>query len=206
MTATDIAVSVKCYRAGFIGLTLYWMVGFLTARLWGGYAWYASRTGSIYFAMGSLLSALPVALQYILATLYNPEDQGPYLPPSLATFECPADYTGLSPDLFTALLYHYWIAGLAHEFYLEKQMDSPVATALSSLCYLVVCPAIIYFNANSSLLNLLFGALLGIACGLVSCGVITFIFVPRQEAVAEYTQHVGYLAHFDVLKTFRVIN
>lgn len=206
MAVAEFSVSATCYRGGFIGFMLYWLVGFCTARLWAGYAWYASHTGSIYFAMGSALSVFTVALQYILSVMYNPDTTGPYGPFSPATYECRVEYNGLNPDLLTALIYHYWVMGLCHELYITKKMDSPVATTLASLCYLIGCPAIIFFNANSSLLNLLFGALLGIVCGLVSCGLMTFLFVPRQEAIAEYTQHVGYLVHYDVLQTFRVIN
>jgi hypothetical protein len=204
MGEAGISVSATCYRGDFIGFLLYWLVGFFTARLWGGYAWYASRTGSLYFAIGSAMSMLTVAMQYCLAVLYDPHDPVPYSTLNLSTFECRSEYGGLNPDLLTALIYHYWILGLSHELYIVKKMESPVATSLSSLAYLLGCPAIIFFNSNSSLLNLLFGALLGISCGLIACAVTTFVLVPRQGEVAEYTKYAGYVNH--ALSDFRVIN
>ena len=206
MTEAGISVSATCYRGDFIGFLLYWLVCFFTARLWGGYGWYANRTGSLYFLIGGALSMLTVTMQYCLAVLYDPQDPVPHSTLDLATFECRSKYDGLNPDLLTALIYHYWILGFSHELYIIKKIDSPVAMSLSSLAYLLGCPAIIFFNSNSSLVNLLLGALLGISCGLIACAVTTFVLVPRQGAVAQYTTYVGYTERHDLLSDFRVIN
>lgn len=201
----SISISVTCYRGGFVGFIAYFLVELLITRLWGGYAWYASRSGSLYFLMGSITSVLTPAVQYCLTVFYNSREPLPYGPIDLATFQCRSEYKGLYPDLLTALLYHFWILGLSHEIYLTEKMPR-MAISLGSVGYLIVCPLIIYVTKNASLPNLAYGALIGTGNGLLCGALLAFIFVPMQQEMSEYTKWIGYASRTDVLSGFRVLN
>lgn len=160
-----------CYEAGMIGYVLAWAALGVGPGLWIGYTAIGRHYGELYFVLGALTGLVTVALQYMLTALYHPL-------PSLATITCGDQYEGLMPSVSVALLYHFLVMARAHDLHLGQRM-AWISTHLRAILFMVGVPAIVVWSHNATLINCVWGGLLGSLCGLVLSVTLIVGLAPR---------------------------
>jgi hypothetical protein len=162
-----------CNEAGLIGYVLSWAALGVGPGLWVGYVAIGRHHGELYLVLGGLTALVTVAIQYMLTALYHPL-------PSLATVQCGGDYTGLMPNASVALLFHFLVLARAHDLHLGTR--TAWLTTIARMVLLAVgVPAIAVWTHRSTVLNCVWGALLGTVCGCVLSVVLIFGLTPRLE-------------------------
>lgn len=188
-----ISVTFACFEGGGLGWFLTFMALGWGSSMWVGTAYTAVRDGELYFAAGSATVVPTFLLQYMAAALYRPHAPAPYGPiDGMTSILCRADYPHFLPDLSVALLYAYWILCETQESHLGIKVS--LFGRLKRLFYLICVPAIVVWSRNASLLNAVYGALLGAGVGACMSALLTVVISPRLPDLVPITQFFN-MAH-----------
>lgn len=171
-----------CYQWGFLGWALVWFALTAGKGFWVGAWWYACRFGDLYLVMMLVTGAFSWAAQFVVATFLL--SGAPPFP------ECNNNVRS-TPDLAVWLLYHYWTLEVVHERYWQQPWTWWMPARRIALG--VAVPIILVITGNTTWLHALYGGLFGIAIGLMSAVLLLMLWIPRMEAVAEYTRCFGYV-------------
>lgn len=166
-----------CYKGGALGWFLAWMAVNMGSGLYMGYAWYAMHRGELYFLLAASTALTTVVLAYELGVLYDPHVPMPYGLVSAGGSICPGQYNHFLPTLAMALLIQYWVLCVCHEFYLG--MTVTWSQRIRRTLLVLVTTIILVWSDNSTILNVVYGGILGLVQGVLWCAVLTFIWVPR---------------------------
>lgn len=184
-----VAAVLTCYKGGTFGYLLV-----LLAITAGPYYWFVHFSlgqflGEVYFYLAAATGLLTVALQYVMALLYDPVPPVPYGGMLPGAAFCASKYHHVLPSLEVALVFHYWLLVCTHTLYLGSRV--PWTHRARHVAILLFVVGVLVWSENTTLVNALRGVALGVISGALASIFFLVVLVPRIPEISEWLRPFG---------------